>query len=131
MNNLSSLRYEVATKNFIDKRDMTPVEDEVKRIRGRFDDIVSILEARGINLEATLNDAEQYQTLHIELLAWLDSAEEVQQKWKPVGNDLITIRRQYLEHQVSMSSIGSFKTLHLLLHFLYTKVHSYLNETII
>ena len=84
-----------------ENREKTPVEEEISRIRARFDDIVSILESRGVILEATLTDAEAYQTLHTDLIGWLESAEEVQRSWAPVGNDLITIRRQYAEHQVT------------------------------
>lgn len=75
---------------------------EVKKIRDRFEDIMSILEARGINLESTLSEAEQYNVVYTDVIAWIDSMEDAQQKWTPVGNDLITVRRQYLEHQVSL-----------------------------
>ena len=83
-----------------DKVEKTAIEEEVSRIRARFNDIVTILESRGVNLEATLTEAEQYQTLYVDVLAWLESAEEAQRKWSPIGNDLITLRKQYLDHQV-------------------------------
>ena len=96
--------------NFVlDKHEKTPVEEEVTRIRARFDDIVAILESRGVNLEATLTDAEQYQTMHTDLIGWLESGEEVQRHWSPVGNDLITIRKQYAEHQVCKELFSLFK----------------------
>ena len=87
---------------YVDKREKTPVEEEIFRIRARFDDIVTILESRGVNLEATLTDAEQYQTMHTDLIGWLESAEEVQRHWSAIGHDLITIKKQYTEHQVGL-----------------------------
>lgn len=63
------------------------------------------MESRGVNLEATLTDAEQYQTMHTELISWLESGEEIQRNWSPIGHDLITIRKQYAEHQVCCQQI--------------------------
>lgn len=91
----------------IENRQSTPVEKEVKRIRDRFEDIMSILEARGVNLEATLSEAEQYNAVYTDLIVWLDSAEDAQQKGTPVGNDLVTVRRQYLEHQVKLYKMNA------------------------
>ena len=84
----------------LENRPLTPVESEVKVIRTRFDDIMSILEARGVNLESTLSEAEQYQVFNTNAISLLDNADDIQKKWSPVSNELITVRRQYLEHQV-------------------------------
>uniref|UniRef100_A0A7M5WLK9 KASH domain-containing protein n=1 Tax=Clytia hemisphaerica TaxID=252671 RepID=A0A7M5WLK9_9CNID len=97
----------IQDKSKKDKVERTAIEDEVSRIRARFNDIVTILESRGVNLEATLTEAEQYQTLHVDVLAWLESAEEAQRKWSPIGNDLITLRKQYLDHQVYQRDLNN------------------------
>ena len=79
---------------------MTPIELEVKSCRDRYDDIITVLEARGLNLESTLTQAEQYQVAYNDIMAWLDCAEDIQIKWKPLGATLEIVRLQYVEHQV-------------------------------
>ena len=97
--------------SFLENREPTPIELEVKSSRDRFDDIVTVLESRGVNLEATLTESEQYQVAYNDLSSWLDCAYDIQVKWKPVGSDLETVRRQYVEHQVAICCISYIKTL--------------------
>ena len=84
----------------------------MKNARDRFDDIVTVLEARGVNLETTLTNSERYQVSYNDLITWLDSAEDIQSRWQSPGKDLDTVRRQYLEHRVGNIFVVA-KSLHL------------------
>ena len=77
------------------------IEDEVTSVRERFDDICTILEARGMNLDTTLNQSEKYQTAYNEITMWLESAESVQQQQEPISNNLEMLRKQLMEQRVS------------------------------
>ncbi|XP_065668233.1 dystonin isoform X8 [Hydra vulgaris] len=81
-------------------RQLTPIELEVKSCRDRYDDIITVLEARGLNLESTLTQSEQYHVAYNDIMAWLDCAEDIQMKWKPLGSTLEIVRLQYVEHQI-------------------------------
>ena len=80
------------------------IEIEVKAARDRFDDIVTVLESRGVNLEATLTQSEQYQVTYNNVVSWLDCVEERQANWKSIGSDLNTVRKQYAEFQVRLTT---------------------------
>ena len=85
------------------------IEIEVKAARDRFDDIVTVLESRGVNLEATLTQSEQYQVTYNNVVAWLDCVEECQANWKSIGSDLNTVRKQYAEFQVRLTEQKKMK----------------------
>ena len=87
--------------SFLEDRELTPIELEIKSARDRFDDIVSVLEARGLNLESTLTRLEQYQIAYNDLILWLECAEDIQIKWTPVENDVETILKNFHEYQVN------------------------------
>lgn len=87
------------------ERELTPLEREVKSARDRFDDIVSVLEARGINLESTLTRFEQYQVAYTDLITWLECAEDIQIKWTNPSNDLQSIVKYVHEFRVCIISV--------------------------
>eukprot|EP00794_Sanderia_malayensis_P004519 gene4519-5115_t len=81
---------EFITEDFhlIEQQRLLAIEEEVTLIRGRFDDIVTILEARGRNIDVTLSQADRYSIVYNEVIMRLESAERFQLKQRPISENL-------------------------------------------
>ena len=90
----------------LEPQNIVVIEEEVKSIRERFDDIVTILEARGSNIDVTLSQTDKYNAACNEIAMLLDSAEAFILQQGPPADDLDSLQKQLSEQRVRMPFIA-------------------------
>lgn len=73
----------------------------MKSIRERFNDIVTILEARGSNIDLTLSQTDKYNIAFNEVAMMMDSAEGFILRQGPLSDNLEDLQKQLSEQRVS------------------------------
>lgn len=84
-------------------RSIAAIEEEVQSIRERFDDIVTILEARGSNIDVTVSQTDKYNIAFNEVAMLMDSAEAFILQQGPPADNLDSLQRQLSEQRVRTS----------------------------
>ena len=99
---------------FSEPQTIHSIEEEVASIRDRFDDIVTILEARGTNIDVTLSQADKYNIAFNEVSMWLDSADGFELRQLPISDDLEELQKQMSEQRVRIfvCALLSSKNMH-------------------
>ena len=86
----------------LEPQSIAAIDEEVRSIRERFDDIVTILEARGSNIDVTLSQTDKYNIAYNEIAMLMDSAEGFILRQGQVADDLDNLQRQLSEQRVSV-----------------------------
>ena len=81
---------------------ISAIEEEVKSIRERFTDVVTILEARGSNIDVTLSQTDKYNIAFNEVSMLMESAEGFILRQGPISDDLDVLQKQLGEQRVKL-----------------------------
>lgn len=78
----------------------SPLEEDLNKVRTRYDEVWKGLETRNVTLETTVLQMEKYRRLVRNITIFLSRTEKRLGKLEPVAGDTDTIRRQISEHKV-------------------------------
>ena len=84
----------------LEPQSIAAIDEEVKSLRERFSDIVTILEARGSNIDVTLSQTDKYNSASNEVAMLMDSAEAFILQQGPPADDLDSLQKQLSEQRV-------------------------------
>ncbi|XP_065062306.1 titin-like isoform X4 [Rhopilema esculentum] len=85
---------------------ISAIEEEVKSIRERFTDVVTILEARGSNIDVTLSQTDKYNIAFNEVSMLMESAEGFILRQGPISDDLDVLQKQLGEQRALQKDLA-------------------------